>query len=313
MTKKAVKLWDIEEERKFFKDNLKNVSPETLFYIDPEHENRYFAYWPRNYRGPRGTLQSRNSLIGAYTETWVKNLLDPIAKANGYYVMNQVVCGEIGLNRMSPADVAIVNSKKNVYSPEDILLLVEVKMSIVWNWEYIPSENAPVLRPIGDFTTHRGRPGLLRSDSMLKAIGKSINIRVSSFEASHIPIIIIGNTPITRSYYNKVDHLKKAGIIQGFYSVNPHPLDKGSSHKLNIKNTPGNGFIRIDNYSELEKIITPLLSNTHEFFSAMLPKTTLGKIIEIANKEESYVEKAKKFLELIRGDDDDQKEKNEDE
>ena len=110
--KKEVKLWDIKEEKKFFKDNLKNVSPETLFYIDPEHENRYFAYWPKNYRGPRSTLQSRNSLIGTYTETWVKNLLESIAEANGAFAMNQVVCDEIGLNRMSPADVAIVKSKK---------------------------------------------------------------------------------------------------------------------------------------------------------------------------------------------------------
>ena len=61
-----------------------------------------------------------------------------------------------------------------------------------------------------------GQSGLLRSDSMLKAIGKSINIRVSNYKASNIPIIIIGNTPITNNYYSKVDHLKTAGIIQGF-------------------------------------------------------------------------------------------------
>jgi len=48
-------------------------------------------------------------------------------------------------------------------------------------------------------------PGLLRSDSMLKGIGKSINIRVSSFQAATIPIIVMGNTPITNSYYPKVD------------------------------------------------------------------------------------------------------------
>jgi len=46
---------------------------------------------------------------------------------------------------------------------------------------------------------------LLRSDSMLKGIGKSINIRVSSFKAATIPIIVMGNTPITNSYYPKVD------------------------------------------------------------------------------------------------------------
>lgn len=55
---------------------------------------------------------------------------------------------------------------------------------------------------------------------MLKAIGKSINIRVSSFKASSIPVIIMGNTPITDNYYHKVDHLKKAGIIQGFWLEN---------------------------------------------------------------------------------------------
>ena len=44
---------------------------------------------------------------------------------------------------------------------------------------------------------------------MLKAIGKSINIRVSGYDASRIPIIILGNTPITESYISKVDHLYK--------------------------------------------------------------------------------------------------------
>jgi hypothetical protein len=43
------------------------------------------------------------------------------------------------------------------------------------------------------------------SDSMLKTIGKSINIRVSSFKAARIPLIVMGNTPITNSYYPKVD------------------------------------------------------------------------------------------------------------
>ena len=75
-------------------------------------------------------------------------------------------------------------------------------MSIVWNWEL---QGGKTLSCIGDYKTHQGNPGLLRSDSMLKGIGKSINIRVSSFQAATIPIIVMGNTPITNSYYPKVD------------------------------------------------------------------------------------------------------------
>jgi hypothetical protein len=60
-------------------------------------------------------------------------------------------------------------------------------MSIVWNWELKNNQ----LICLGDFKTHKGNPGLLRSDSMLKAIGKNINIRVSGIGASRIPIIIL--------------------------------------------------------------------------------------------------------------------------
>jgi len=103
---------------------------------------------------------------------------------------------------MSPADIAISRSKSINQRAEDILAIIEVKMSIVWNWELQKSKS---LSCIGDYKSHQGNPGLLRSDSMLKGIGKSINIRVSSFKATTIPIIVMGNTPITNSYYPKVD------------------------------------------------------------------------------------------------------------
>ena len=35
-------------------------------------------------------------------------------------------------------DVAIVKSSHRIQKPENILLIVEVKMSIVWNWEFYP-------------------------------------------------------------------------------------------------------------------------------------------------------------------------------
>jgi len=175
--------------------------------------------------------------------------------------------------------------------------LVEVKMSIVWNWEYHPESGD--LDCIGDFTTHQGNPGLLRSDTMLKAIGKSINIRVSGYQSSKIPIIVIGNTPIMKTYYKKVDFLKKAGIIQGFYSVNPNPLDKPS--KNNIKSTPEKGFLRVDKINELYNNLEHIIEEDKEFFSSMLPKKELGRIIEVANREPTYEKKAEKFLILLRG------------
>ncbi len=176
-------------------------------------------------------------------------------------------------------------------------MLIEVKMSIVWNWELRKKGENTNLLCIGDYKTHQGNPGLLRSDTMLKAIGKSITIRVSSFSATKIPIIVIGNTPITKSYYEKVDHLKRNGIIQGFWSVNSKPLDNNGE---NIKNTPFGGFIRFDNYNELVNESLNLLKEEREFFSSMQSKKDLGKIIEIANKENTYESKAQKFLELIR-------------
>jgi hypothetical protein len=193
---------------------------------------------------------------------------------------------------MSPADIVISKHNNTNQNPEDILAIIEVKMSIVWNWEFRSDE----LICIGDYKTHQGNPGLLCSDSMLKAIGKSINIRVSSFKASKIPIIIMGNTPITNSYYSKVDHLKVAGIIQGFWSVNPKPLDNDGE---NIKRTKKLGFNRFDSFDELKVSFENLLAEERSFFSSMKGKKELGQIVELANKEQTYEKKAEVFLRLI--------------
>ena len=288
-------LWNKDEEYKFFKKTLEITTPEQLFYLT--EDGKYLAYWPKGYEGRKTTLQSRNSFIGSYTEKWVKELLSPIAKEFDSYAIHNVVCEEIGIDERSPADIAIVKTPQKIQKPKNILLIVEVKMSIVWNWEFYPETGE--IKCIGDYTTHQGNPGLLRSDTMLKAIGKSINIRVSGFQSSKIPIVVIGNTPIAKMYYRKVDFLKKAGIIQGFYSVNPNPLDEPS--KDNIKGTPERGFLRIDENNELYDNLRHIIKEDKEFFSSMLSKKELGRIIEIANKEPTYEKKAGKFLRLLRG------------
>jgi hypothetical protein len=286
-------LWNKNQEKDFFIKSLEFATPGQLFYVTKD--KRYLAYWPKNYAGTKTTLQSRNSLIGSYTEKWATNLFSEIAKTIGGYSVQGVISEEIGLTNQSPADVAICKTNNIVQKPQNILMIIEVKMSVVWNWEFISKDKDLVC--IGDYRTHQGNPGLLRSDTMLKAIGKSINIRVSSFSASKIPIIIIGNTPITKSYYEKVDHLKRNGIIQGFLSINPKPLDNNGE---NIKSTPHKGFYRFDEYEELKQNVLNLLKEEREFFSSMQTQKKLGEIIEIANKETTYEAKAQKFLELLR-------------
>ncbi len=287
-----MELWNKDVESRFFTESMKFATPEQLFYVTGK--NQYLAYWPKGYEGRKSTLQSRNSLIGSFTEKWTTDLIQEVVKDKGLFAVQGATCDEIALTNMSPADV-VISKKKNInQQPEDILAIIEVKMSIVWNWELLNSKS---LSCIGDYKTHQGNPGLLRSDSMLKAIGKSINIRVSSFKTAAIPIIVMGNTPITNSYYPKVDHLKVAGIIQGFWSVNPKPLDDNGE---NIKKTEKQGFYRFYNFEELRNAFNVLLSEEMNFFSSMKSKKELGKIIETANREETYEKKAAVFLKLIK-------------
>jgi len=288
-------LWTKEKEIKFFTESRKFATPEQLFYVSSD--KKYFAYWPKTYKDEKTTLQSRNSLIGSFTEKYSVDLLQDFASKHKWYSVQGIVCEEIGLTRQSSADVAICKTNDIVQKPENILILFEVKMSIVWNWELKQTNKKEELICLGDYKSHQGNPGLLRSDSMLKAIGKSINIRVSDYAASRIPIIILGNTPITESYNKKVDFLKNAGIIQGFWSVNSVPLDDNGE---NIKRTTKDGFIRMDSYLELENTLEKLITETIEFFSSMKSKKELGKIIEIASRESDIEKKAEKFLSLIR-------------
>lgn len=291
-----MQLWNKEVERKFFEESLKIATPEQLFYVT--ENNEYVAYWPKGYKGKKSTLQSRNSFIGTYTEKWISDLMNKIVLEKGLYATTGVVCPEIELTENSPADVAVTTKKGKNQKAEDILLIIEVKMSIVWNWKYInDAKEGQKLICIGDFQTHQGNPGLLRSDSMLKAIGKSINIRVSSNKASKIPIIVVTNTPITNSYHEKVDNIKKAGVIQGFLSVNPKPIDELDD---SLKQTEGKGYYRFDSFDEIKDYISFILQSEINFFSGMKNKEEIGRIIEMANKENTYEKKGEAFLKLIR-------------
>lgn len=206
-------------------------------------------------------------------------MIRSIVEEKGLYVIQGAQCPEIGLSNNSPADVVISTENKTKLKPDEIKVIFEVKMSLVWNWQFKENE----IIEFGDFKTHQGQPGLLRSDSTLKAIGKCINIRVSDYQSAQIPLIVIGNTPIKKSYYSKVDHLKKAGIIQGFWSINPKPLNKENT----IKNTLEKGFIRFDSKNELKINLNKLFDEELNFFSSMKTTSQIGHFIEIANMQEN--------------------------
>lgn len=65
-------LWSKDKEIEFFTEAQKFASPEQLFYIGDD--NRYYAYWPKSYKGKKQTLQGRNALIGNFTEKYSVNL-----------------------------------------------------------------------------------------------------------------------------------------------------------------------------------------------------------------------------------------------
>jgi hypothetical protein len=284
-------LWNSDTEIQFFTEALKNfASPEQLFY---NLQGGYFAYVPKGSDAEGKTLQSRNSLIGQYTEKWCKTLFEPIANEFGLHAVNSVVCDELGLSKRSSADLAFCTTNSTFQKSENIKLIFEIKMSIVSNYKYTHPNNVEY---VSDYKQHKGNPGLLRSDSMLKAIGKSINIRVSGIDSTKIPIVVLGNSPITDSYIKKVDFLKTSGVIQGFWSLNPNPTDSDY-----IKNTPKLGFQTILGKEQLLNNCKELLTNDMNYFSSMISKSKLGEIIRIASQENTDIAKAEKFLILIRG------------
>ncbi|MBU1298121.1 MAG: hypothetical protein KKF20_06870 [Bacteroidetes bacterium] len=284
-------LWTNDTEIEFFKEALGHfASPEQLFY---KLSGGYFAYIPKGSDAEGQTLQSRNALIGQFTENWAKNLLSPIAKELDLHAVNGVVCEELGLTRQSSADVAFCTQNGVMQRAEDVKLLFEVKMSVVSNYKFEKKNNS--ISFIGDYKTHKGNPSLLRSDSMLKAIGKSINIRVSGPASTKIPIVVLGNSPITDTYKDKVDFLKTSGVIQGFFSLNPRPTD--TDH---IRETSKKGFQTITTSDKLLPLCKEFVESDMNYFSSMISKAKLGEIIRIANQEATEIAKAEKFLTLIR-------------
>lgn len=258
-------MWTRQDEVTFFDDASKMASIEKLMV---KVRNRYYAFSPKQENEDVKTPQSRNGLIGAKTEKWCKELFSDIARSNNLFAVNGVICNEIGLSSQSSADLAFCTTESVNQPSENIKLIFEIKMGIVNNYLYDDNHEFAFC---GDYTTHKGNPSLLRSDSMLKAIGKSINIRVDSNAGKKIPIIILGNSPITTNYASKVDCLRKSGVIQKFISLYPNPTDKQF-----IKETSGKGFETMDSTLDLEKYISYVQNSNMNYFSSMMSEIWEG-------------------------------------
>ena len=285
-------LWNKNQELLFFEKYKNANNPEQLF--NRTDDGRYVAYWPKLYKGKRTTLQSRNSLIGEYSENWILNLFSNLIDDKNLFVIKHAQIPAIGISSKSPADIVISSRNKKVLKPDDVKIIFEVKMSIVWNWEFDIATDSII--EIGDYKSHKGKPSFTRSDSVLKAIGKCIDIRVSSDAACQIPLIVIGNAPLSNGFCIKADYLKNAGIIQGFWSLNPFPLNHGNTRKTSLKK----GFIRFDNGNELINSLNGLCQKEFNFFSGMKNPESLGEIIEKANSEKTCTNKGLKFLNLLK-------------
>ncbi len=287
-------LWNKDREYQFFHDALKGkIEPEELFYVS--ENGHYYAYWPASYKGKKNPLPGRTLMIRAYTEEYALKIMQHYAEEKGLYAVRRPACREVGLIPRSSAVIALCTHPESNPEPEQIKAVVEVKMSISWNWAY---KNGNIMC-IGDYRKHSGSPGLLRSDSMLKAIAKGINIRTSGPEAATIPFVVLGNTPVTSRYYNRVDHLRRAGIIQGFWSLNPEPLDESEK---DIKSTPGKGYYRFDSMEEFYGAMDNLLDSGLTFFSGMRSRKELGEMISMSAKQKGHSRQADSFLKLLYSD-----------
>lgn len=112
------KIWSKETEGRFFNEASQFATPEQLFYVTCS--GKYGAYWPKGYGGAKSTLQSRNALIGNFTEKWTTDLIHEIIKDKGLFAVQGANCNEISLSNQSPADVVISKSKNINQIPEDI-------------------------------------------------------------------------------------------------------------------------------------------------------------------------------------------------
>ncbi len=284
-------MWRKETEEQFFRWAIaeRRCNLKTLFY---KVGNRHLFYLPTGIKGRGEVKQGRNPLVGEFTEKWAERFLSPMVNELGFHLVRSANIPAWRLVGQRAADLAICRAPGKEQTPDSVIALLEVKMSIVWNWEWQPERGTVTC--IGDFLTHQGRPSALRSDTVLKALGKAIEVRGMGFSGA---FIILCNTPVANDYFQQIDGCKQTGIVQGFFSVNPQPTE---DEQHNPKRSPKGGFYRWDEPAEVKESLREMLSEQRHFFSGFLPLSVLGQLIENACREATLSQKARRFLEGLK-------------
>jgi len=242
--------------------------------------------------------QDRNAPVSAFTEKFalqtIQEAVDKHYKGR-FFVAGDVRCPELFLTGGSGADLAILRREKaKDLKPEDVAAVIEVKMSLIWNWK--PGTN----KPCADYDQHGGRPSLSRTDSLLKAIGKGAVLRATP-ASSRIPYLVIGNCPPPKGYFDDLDAAVKSGLVQKFISITPNPLtDSASPEVRNPKETPGKGFVRVDSTEELAELLKSVLETDWVYMAGMVGREPLGRLLKDLDRSGTDAEVAERFLELFR-------------
>ena len=246
------------------------------------------------------SFNQRNALVADATERFALQLFQQAINsskvmASRFFVKRNVVSPQLEMRGATAADLAILSRDTDgPVSPNEIECILEVKMSVIWNWAQNNKEE-----PIADYDGHAGRPSIYRTDSILKAIGKAAIMR-SCPDSERIPFIVVGNTPPPPNYRDKVDGTVKAGLIQKWISLTPTPLivePAKSIARRNPKRTTG--FLRIDSLDELKQLLEKTLMTRWLYVGAMVEPQRIGEIIKSLNLSRPTEEIGHAFLKRL--------------
>jgi len=246
------------------------------------------------------TFNQRNAIVADLTEHFAVSVFDRAINnsktlSGKFFVKRNIVSPKLELRGTTSADMAILNrDTSGPVPPEAIECIFEVKMSIIWNW----AENNRS-RPVADYDAHAGRPSIYRTDSILKAIGKTAITR-SCLGSERIPFIVVGNTPPPPNYRDKVDGTVRAGLVQKWISLTPNPLlvsPTNSPARRNPKETVG--FLRIDSITELQGLLTAILAREWQYVGAMVEAKMIGEIIKSLNLSQKPEDVGYEFLKRL--------------
>ncbi len=298
-------MWNPEKEKAFIRSTDAVVwATISCKRCDYRYEAFFKKTEPKNCPKCGGELasttpQGRNSPVSVFTEKYASEIFGEALQKAGYddlEVKRDIVCKSLDLTSRSAADMAIVKKgiTGRVYEPDQIKVVFEVKMSLIWNWEL--SDDGE-LKMVADYDKHHGRGSIYRTDSILKAIGKGAIFR-SHFKSSDIPYVVVGNTPPPTSYLDKVDGSVRAGIVQRFLSLTPNPLvkDESDEEQRNPKESDQKGFLRVDTVDELRDFVGDLLKDERIFIGSMLKKSKLGKIIKSLDLDKDHTDIGEDFF-----------------